>query len=286
MRTPPLLTRQELITRLLLPSAALLANTQQPASAAVKFSSGMEEVRKAASLIPGYGPPDLAFPAAFRGRWSVQNRVVDVKTPLGEEAAPAEQLKAARQLLAALQPLVYEARFLEAEGNGGIVLANERSDGVALSLKEYSGTVIADRAFNAERRAAAQPGAASQGEYEARWEPSNPNVLTLSCRGKVIETKVTKRSFESPFDGALGTSEYARIADAGSMGVISSVPVIMASRVQTKYKWEPATAPGAQVRAIEALELTQIFDPTATGFADLAGATPVLTIKARLVFTR
>ena len=42
----------------------------------------------------------------------------------------------------------------------------------------------------------------------------------------------------------------------------------------------------AQVRAIEALELTQIFDPTATGFADLAGATPVLTIKARLVFTR
>ena len=52
-------------------------------------------------------------------------------------------------------------------------------------MKPYAGTVIADRAFNAERRAAAQPGAASLGEYEARWEPSNPNVLTMTCRGKV-----------------------------------------------------------------------------------------------------
>ena len=41
-----------------------------------------------------------------------------------------------------------------------------------------------------------------------------------------------------------------------------------------------------QVSTIEALELTQIFDPTATGFADLAGATPVLTFKQRLEFTR
>ena len=274
------------VTRLLLPSAAFLvhdaAHPPQPASAAVKFSSGMEEVRKAASLIPGYGPPDIAYAAAFRGRWRVRSRVVDVKTPLGEEAAPAEQLQALRRLLAAEAPLDYEARFLEAEGNGGIVLANEKSDGIALAAKPYAGTVIADRAFNAERRAAAQPGAASLGEYEARWQPSNPNVLTMTCRGKVIETKVTKRSFDSPFDGALGTSEYARIADAGSMGVISSVPVIMASRVQTKYKWEP----GDKVTTIEALELTQIFDPTATGFADLAGAAPVLTFKQRLEFTR
>ena len=276
----PLLTRSELVTRLLLPSAAfLLHNTAypQPASA-----GGMEEVRKAASLIPGYGPPDIAFAAAFRGRWRVRSRVVDVKTPLGEGTAPAEQLRTVRRLLAAESPLDYEARFLEAEGNGGIVLSNERSDGAALAAKPYAGTVIADRAFNAERRAAAQPGAASLGEYEARWVPSNPNVLTLACRGTLVETKVTKRSFDSPFDGALGTSEYARIADAGSMGVVSSVPVIMASRVQTKYKWEP----GEEVRTIEALELTQIFDPTATGFADLAGATPVLTYKSRLVFTR
>lgn len=40
------------------------------------------------------------------------------------------------------------------------------------------------------------------------------------------------------------------------------------------------------MKRIEALELNQLYDPTATGFADLSGATPVLTWKARLVLTR
>ena len=42
---------------------------------------------------------------------------------------------------------------------------------------------------------------------------------------------------------------------------------------------------GAPVR-IDALELTQTFDPTATGFADLAGASPVMTVKARITLER
>ena len=266
----------------LLPVMPFLA--REPAQAAVKFSSGAEEVRKAASLIPGYGPPDIAYPAAFRGRWKVQSRVVDVKTPLGEEAAPREPLNAARQLMVRTDPLSFEARYLDLDGGGGVLLANERSDGVALSTSTYAGTVVADRAFNTERRAAAQPGAPPLQDFSARWDMSNPNVLTLACRGNLVETKVTKRSFESPFDGAFGTSEYARIADAGSEGVISAVPVILAQRVQTRFKWDGT--PGADVRQIEALELAQTFDPTATGFADLAGATPVLTVKSRLVLTR
>lgn len=270
----------------------------------------MEEIRKAASLIPGYGPPDIAFPAAFRGRWQVQSKVVDVKTPLGDAAMKLDEYKAAMVLLGKEAPVAFEARFLDVDGGGGILIANEKSDGVALSANAYSGTVIADRAFNAERRAAAQPGAAALQDYSARWDPTNPNVLTLACRGSLVEvcvrarlalrasrmsltvpsltrraqTKVTKRSYESPFDGAFGTSEYARIADAGSEGVVTAVPKILASRVQTRYKWDAATADG--VRQIEALELQQIYDPTQTGFADLAGATPVLTIKSRLILTR
>ena len=53
--------------------------------------------------------------------------------------------------------------------------------------------------------------------------------------------------------------------------------------MQTRHKWDGS---GGDVRQIEALELAQTFDPTATGFADLAGATPVLTVKSRLVLTR
>ena len=276
------------ISRVLLPSSAVVLGVLKPdaAHAAVKFSNGAEEIRKAASLIPGYGPPDLPFPPVFIGRWAVESRVADVKTPLGEEVAPADQLKAARLLMAAERPLTFEQRFVETEGGAsGVALVRENTDSLALSVKEYGGgMVIADRAFNAERRAAAQPGAPSLQDFTARWEPTNPNVLTLSSRGSVVETKVTKRSFQEPFEGAFGTSEYARIADAGSEGVMGGVPNIKASRVQTKYKWDAEAA--SKARSIEAIELTQVFDPTQTGFADLAGATPVLTVKTRLLFTR
>eukprot|EP00966_Prymnesium_polylepis_P203850 4722560-Prymnesium_polylepis.1 len=177
---------------------------------------------------------------------------------MGESVAPAAALKQARDSVGAAA--VFEQRFVEDPGG-----------------------VIADRSFNTERRTAAISGVALS-DLEARWDPSNPNVLTLSrgSTASLVETKVTKRSFEAPFDGAFGTSEYARIADAGSSGVMSAVPIILASRVQAKYKWDPA----GDVRRVDALEITQTFDPTQTGFADLAGATPVLTTKARLTFER
>ncbi|KAL1510823.1 hypothetical protein AB1Y20_007106 [Prymnesium parvum] len=222
------------------------------------LAGGLEDVRRAASVLPGYGPADIAYPPPFRGRWAVTRVVVDVQTPLGEAAAPQEALRAARASVG--DASVFMQRFVQ--------------DGAS---------VIADRAFNAEHRAAATQGAPLR-DFEARWEPSNPNVLTLARRSdaSLVEYKVTKRSFEQPFDGAFGTSEYSRIADAGSYGVVSEVPTILAERVQVKYKWEPA----ADVRHLDALEITQTFDPMQTGFADLRGATPVLTIKARLSLDR
>jgi len=233
-------------------------------------ASGVEEIRKAASLLPGYGPPDIIYPAPFIGRWRVSRTVADVQAPLGDSAAPAEQLSFARGRLALGRPDVYEARFL------GIT----DSDGA-----------IADRAFNAERRQAALSDSPSS-RIEARWEPSNPNVLTLARGGgSIVEIKVTKRSYESPRPNAFGTSEYARIADAGSEGVLGGVPLIRASRVQARYRWDDnggdgAVTPPSSVKQIEALELEQVFDPSATGFTDLAGASPVLTVKARLTYSR
>ena len=79
----------QLLTRRALASGvALFLGTSVPA-----FGDGMDEVRKAASVLPGYGPPDLAYPAEFQGRWRVTRDVVDVQTPLGAEAAPARELK-------------------------------------------------------------------------------------------------------------------------------------------------------------------------------------------------
>ncbi len=61
---------------------------------------------------------------------------------------------------------------------------------------------------------------------------------------------------------------------------------------QARYRWDTGTAEGASghdpaaVRTIKALEIEHLFDPTSTGFADLAGAKPVLTTKARITMDR
>ena len=78
-----------------------------------------------------------------------------------------------------------------------------------------SSNALSSDTWCTSRACRAVPGAAALQDYTARWDPTNPNVLTLACRGNIVETKVTKRSYESPFDGAFVTSEYARIADAG-----------------------------------------------------------------------
>lgn len=97
----------------------------------------------------------------------------------------------------------------------------------------------------------------------------------------MLEMKVTSRSYDSPFDGAFGTSEYSRVED--SPATPGSVPLITATRVQTRYRWDAAAAP---LQRLEAIELQETFDPKATGFGDLAGATPVLRVKNRLTFER
>ena len=227
-----------------------------PAHADVK-----EEIRKAASVVPGYGPADLLFPPAFRGRWRLTREVVSVDFPLGRDKAPSAEASAAERQ--ALGPATYDQRFVETtEGDG----------------------VIPDRAFNAEQREAALLNIPLD-DLEARWSSSNPNIVTMRNRrtNSQMETKVTKRSLETPGEGAFGTSEYARVADAGSEGVLGGVPRILATRERVRYRWNTAAASPIRV---EGLEIFSVYDPTQTGFADLAGATPVLTVKARLVLEK
>src|SRR6056297_2951335 len=125
-------------------------------SRAALAETPVESIRKAASVLPGYGPPDLIYPPCFAGRWRVTRSVAKVDTPLGERAAPAAALSRAREQEGAA--CSFEARYVDVVGEAGC---------------------IADRAFNAERRAAALAGV-PLGTYAARWEPSNPNVLTLT----------------------------------------------------------------------------------------------------------
>ena len=229
-------TRRRLLlsTATLAPTSALAADT--PA----------ESVRKAASNIPGLGPPDVLFPAAaFKGRWKVQRTV-------------AARTGAVSLLASSPDAESYETRFLD-YGDG-----------------EH---VVIDRAFEAESRARAGAYGPGFEAAKARWEPSNPNVCTLeSATGALLELKVTKRSFESPGPGGFGSSEYSRVAVA--QGGVAAVPQILARRLQTRYRFDDNAS------VIEALEIQNVYDPQATGFADLNGAQPVATVKSRLTLSR
>ena len=271
----PDLTRRAASSVLLLPLLTTPAGLR--AHAAVKFEGGAEAAQRAAALLPGYGPPDALYPAAFRGRWRVVVQVVDVRTPQGEESAPAAQLRAARTAAAAAAPFVFDARFLNAEGSGGVILQSEGS--ASLATRPVAGRVRADRGFNTEQRAAAQVGSARP---VAQWEAGSPNVLTLTDGlGGVREVKIIKRLVEEPYDGAYGVSEFARYTAATSAGDLKSSPSVFAQRVQTKYKWEPGR-PSQPATRIEAFEIAVL----ASGFGDPAGAVPLLVVKSRLTFTR
>ena len=241
----------------------------RPLPARAAFEAATERARVAASALPGMGPADLYFPPAFCGRWTVTREPVSVATPLGEDAAaraPAAAAALARARATLSRGAVpHEERFV-APSALGAAAAGER------------GACIADRAFGALRREAADDdgGGALTSVF---WDEQNPNVLSLEGAGGALrERRVTKRSFESPAPRAFGTSEYARIAAAARGGA----PLISAERVQARYRWADEDPP----REIEGLEISSVFDPSATGFGDLAGAQPLVVVKTRLLFAR
>ena len=232
-------------TRRLLLSTPAAATLLWPPGAALAADAPAESLRKAASNIPGLGPPDVLFPAVFKGRWRVQRTV-------------AGRTGAASLLASSPDAESYETRFLD-YGDG-----------------EH---VVIDRAFENESRSRAGGYGTSFESAKARWEPSNPNVCTLeSSDGALLELKVTKRSFESPGPGGFGSSEYSRVAVA--QGGVAAVPQILARRLQTRYRFDDNAS------TIEALEIQNVYDPQATGFADLNGAQPVATVKSRLTLSR
>ena len=84
----------------------------------------------------------------------------------------------------------------------------------------------------------------------------------------MVETKVTKRSSESPQPGA----PHERIRAHRRRGLERADgrrAVVLARRLRAQYRWEPG--PGLQrFRRSSSGDLR----PDGTGFADLAGATP------------
>lgn len=226
--------------------------------------SPSEAIRKAASNVPGLGPPDVLYPkVVFGGRFMLRREIASVSTPQGEDvASAASRFVLERSKAAVGARLEYPVRYIDYGDDANVVL---------------------DRAFAAEQAAKASPGDPFA-RAKARWEPSNPNVLVLeTAEGGLLETKVTKRSFEvSP--NTFGSSEYARLALLTPGGILGGIPDIIAQRTQTRWRWNDQLVNGPSI--IEGIELTSTYDPKATGFGDLNGAQPVIITKSRLQLLR
>ena len=125
-----------------------------------------EKVRKAASKIPGLGPPDVVYPDDMLGRWRVQRVLADVEFPKGEaqaDAGIAEEMQARKG-----RTENFEARFIS--GKGG---------------------TVADREFNTRSAIRATEGA----DVTVQWKATNPNVLTVAYPNGVLRETKVRRGF-------------------------------------------------------------------------------------------
>jgi hypothetical protein len=170
-----------------------------PVAAAAANPVG-EAIRRGASSIPGYGPPDVVYPAGFVGRWAVTRQTNDVASETTRTVS-------------------YDMRFLPTTS----------SEGAAATT---AAAAIQDRGYNLVKETAAANKNNPVRSYE--WTETNPNDLRLVLNdGTGMEIKVTKRSTETTTttDAVVTSSEFARITtDRGT------IPVIEARRTLQKWK--------------------------------------------------
>ena len=150
-------------------SAASLLDPSAPGESA--GDSVGQNIRKAASSIPGMGPPDVGYPKEMLGRWSVQRLLVDVEFPQGQAGAEASIAADLLERKGAIER--YNVRFIQGKG----------------------GLTVADRDYMARSMARAIEGV----NVEVQWKNTNPNVLTVSYpTGVLREVKVITATRSTP----------------------------------------------------------------------------------------
>ncbi|DBA87727.1 TPA: hypothetical protein ACH3X1_004729 [Trebouxia sp. C0004] len=144
-----------------------------------------EAIDNAWSSIGG-GPSDLTFPELFLGTWKVQTTLVKVDTPLGPDFVPDLKVVERAQKEDLQQPQKYLVSFMH----------NNR------------GQVVIDRRFNTSQLVSLYLDKPVP-EDVITWNPDNPNQLRMALPGSMtINTRVTRRSQETPTPDKISTSEY------------------------------------------------------------------------------
>lgn len=261
-----------------------LSYPPSPANAAQTVG---EAVRRSAANIPGYGQPDVFYPASFVGKWRATRVIVssaEISDPIMSKVLASVPLPLT---------LFYDVRFITVDGDDNVdtnVNSNEK--------------VIADRQFNeASYFNALKEVVEAQSQQKISlpsiqtivWSPFNPNVCTINFNDSYMkEIKVTKRAAELDMaTGSISSSEYRRITNVSSTGtgnLPGGIPSISASRVLTKWKVSDSSVDesGKQKQFVEGLEIVYSDgaiggDPMSMGIGSAGGAKqPQMISKSRL----
>lgn len=178
------------------PQADATATANSPTTEAAA-----EAIRRGASkTIPGLGLPDVYYPAAFQGSWTMHREVLDLNT--GTVASTLD----------------YKVRFLPITDLDG------QSDDLL---------VVADRGYNEINREAAASNGDASVVQSCDWKDTNPNDLRVQFRtGRTKDIKVTKRATERT-NATVFSSEFRRVVNQENA---QGIPAVTAERVLTKWK--------------------------------------------------
>ncbi|DBA87726.1 hypothetical protein WJX77_012066 [Trebouxia sp. C0004] len=197
-----------------------------------------EAIDNAWSSIGG-GPSDLTFPELFLGTWKVQTTLVKVDTPLGPDFVPDLKVVERAQKEDLQQPQKYLVSFMH----------NNR------------GQVVIDRRFNTSQLVSLYLDKPVP-EDVITWNPDNPNQLRMALPGSMtINTRVTRRSQETPTPDKISTSEYfQQIFETPGRPQAK----VKASQCYTKYKFRSLEA--ADRQAGPAIVATQVISDYLTAY--------------------
>lgn len=215
-----------------------------------------ETIAKSVAVLPGMGQPDVYYPKEFAGSWDVDQKYSEI----AEQQSTTRFINILQKL--PIPTVQFEANFIERNGN-----------------------VILDRSFAETNRYRSmfKNSDASAIAAKAQWDPTNPNVITISTSDNlIIEEKVTKRAVEQNLEpGTFGYSEYYRLAEADATGLQYSVPKIFGVRKMDRFRMDDAGGEG-KIQRINGVERMYVYSGDSVDIKDV----PFAVVKSSFVMIR
>ena len=219
-----------------------------------------EKVARKASKLPGLGVPDVYYPMLYLGGWDVQETISsydDTALINTDSDIKFALFSAFKNYAVENKPVQYRSFYIPTE------------DGIVLDRAATTAS-LTNALFN------------SNSDANVQWSRQNPNLLTIDdSYGQTVEFKVTKRSTEilgNTFDeGAIGYSEFSRVACVNKKSLQYAVPSLYAMRILVRYK------PAPDMDSIDGVVRRYLYS---SDTIDMGKPVPLVTVKSKVRMKR